>query len=254
MAIFTAVFVFLLQLASAQLGDILSYKYQRYSECSSLLETCQPTISTCANIVCGQCTDLGQKAINSCCSQAVPYQCFISGGGGGSNYVTTLAPDANLVACSTALAYISECDSEIPGFSNLPNSIEASCLCYDSNTSWNPLGFDDPWSSCIAWAETADATAYSGLVVNAGMCVSEGDVRSAPASGAVASTTAGGSVVVTTTSANASPVGGSGSGTTATATASAAKSTASSPASCLSPSVEAMMTVVIFPLIMLTFQ
>jgi hypothetical protein len=46
MAIFPAVYIFLLQLASAQLGDILSYKYQRYSECSSLLETCQPTISS----------------------------------------------------------------------------------------------------------------------------------------------------------------------------------------------------------------
>jgi len=36
----------LLQQAAAQLGDILSYKVQRYSECSSLLSTCQPTISS----------------------------------------------------------------------------------------------------------------------------------------------------------------------------------------------------------------
>lgn len=127
--------------------------------------------SACADIVCGQCTDLGQSAINRCCAQASPVQCFIDGAGGDSNYITTAAPDSNLSACSVALHYISKCESEIPGFSNLANSDEASCLCYDTVTSWDPLAFDDPYSSCIAWASTADTTAYAGLLSNAGMCV-----------------------------------------------------------------------------------
>jgi hypothetical protein len=40
------IFSLLMQHATAQLGDILSYKLQRYSECGSLLSTCQPTISS----------------------------------------------------------------------------------------------------------------------------------------------------------------------------------------------------------------
>ncbi|PMD52753.1 uncharacterized protein K444DRAFT_668421 [Hyaloscypha bicolor E] len=223
------IFALLLDFTSAQLGDILSYKYQRYSECGSLLSTCQPTISTCAKIVCAECTDLGQTVINNCCSQANPQQCFISragSGGNGNPYITTAAPDPNLAACSTALEYITECEAGTPGFSNLANSDEASCLCYDSTTSWDPVAFDNPWSSCIAWAKTADSTAYVGLLSNAGMCASVGNILNAPASVAVTSTTTMGSgAKATVTSTVATPA--SGSQSVVMATSSTTKSTSS---------------------------
>jgi len=148
-------------------------------------------------------------------------ECFINGAGGNSNYITTAAPDPNFTACSAALDAITICESATPGFSNLANSDEASCLCYDSTTSWDPLAFDDPWSSCIAWASTADTTAYAGLLSNAGMCASVGNILHAPASGVAPSTTAGttntaNGAISTVTSAKATPVGGSGSVATAT--------------------------------------
>jgi len=247
------IFTLLLQLASAQLGEIISYKVQRYYECSSLLETCQPTISTCADYVCAQCTDLGQTVLNNCCSQASPVQCFIngagsgSGNGGGNPYITTQAPDPNLIACSTALNDVTSCEAQTPGFSNLANSDEASCLCYDSNTSWNPNAFDLPWSSCVAWAETADISVYSELLGNAGMCASVGNILNAPTKGVVASTTAGGStsaVKTTSTSASkATPAGGSVTGTTATSTSSSAKATSSSAGSSLVKNIKGSLVV-----------
>lgn len=186
--------------------------------------------SACAKIVCAECTDLGQTVINNCCSQANPQQCFISragSGGNGNPYITTAAPDPNLAACSTALEYITECEAGTPGFSNLANSDEASCLCYDSTTSWDPVAFDNPWSSCIAWAKTADSTAYAGLLSNAGMCASVGNILNAPASAAVTSTTTmGRGAKATVTSAVATPA--SGSQSVVTATSSTAKSTSNS--------------------------
>jgi hypothetical protein len=209
-------------------------------------------VLACANIVCAQCTDLGQSRINNCCSQAVPLQCFIAGAGGNTQtnpYLTTLAPDPNFDVCSTALDYITQCESLTSGFSDLANSDEASCLCYDS-TSWDPNGFDVPWSSCIAWAKTANSTVYPDLLTNAGMCSSVGNILHAPASGA-ASTTGGTSTPTTATPVKATPVGGSGGSTTPTATANATptstaiatatpKTTSASVASGLSRNIEAI--------------
>jgi hypothetical protein len=202
--------------------------------------------SACANIVCGQCTDLGQTAINFCCSQANPLECFITGGGGDSNYVTTVAPDPNLAACSTALDAITTCESETPGFSNLANSDEASCLCYEDTTSWDPMAFDDPWSSCVAWASTADTSIYAELLSNEGMCASVGNILQVSASGVPASTTAAAtntanSAKSTVTSAKATPIGGSES--VATATSSAAKATSSSAGSHLEMNIKVILAV-----------
>ena len=196
--------------------------------------------AACANIVCAQCTDLGQTAINKCCSQANPQQCFISGGGGNSNYLTTAAPDPNLTACSTALNAITTCEAQTPGFSDLANSDEASCLCYQGGTSWDPTAFDRPWSSCIAWAKTADTTVYSELLGNAGMCAAVGNILEAPAA-STATTTGSRGAQASVTSAKATPVGGSQS--VATSTSSSTQATSSSAASSLERNIGSIVSI-----------
>jgi hypothetical protein len=118
-------------------------------------------------------------------------------------------------------------ERQIPGFSDLANSDEASCLCYSSK-SWNPNGFDVPWSSCVAWAKTANTTAYPDLASDAGLCASVGNILKAPASGTASTTAAASSSVnngkTAQSSVPAKPVGGSGSSTTPTS----AKGTAGS--------------------------
>lgn len=82
----------------------------------------------------------------------------------------------------------------------------------------------------MAWAQTADTSVYAGLLENAGMCASVGNILDAPAA-PTATTTGTGGAKASVTSAKATPVGGSQS--VATATSSSAKATSSSSASSL---------------------
>jgi hypothetical protein len=236
----------------SQVSSLLWFQIN-HAQVDHIIRTLTNSILACADYVCAQCTDLGQTVLNNCCSQASPVQCFIngagsgSGNGGGNPYITTQAPDPNLTACSTALNDITTCEAQTPGFSDLANTDEASCLCYDSNTSWDPNAFDLPWSSCVAWAKTADVSVYSELLGNAGMCASVGNILNAPTKGVVASTTVGGSTnggeTTSTSASKATPAGGSVTGTTATSTSSSTKATSSSAGSSIVNSIKGSLVV-----------
>ena len=136
------------------------------------------------------------------------------GGGGGNPTaagVSSISVDPNQAACVTVGAYISDCESLTPAFTNLPYSQQITCLCYSSGN-FDPGPFDNAAASCYNYLRTVDpgdAAAFSSAIV--GFC----------STSVAASTTA----TATTTAAAASTTTHS---TTASAT-SAAQSTSSTP-------------------------
>ncbi|KAI9648162.1 hypothetical protein NHQ30_002794 [Ciborinia camelliae] len=84
-------------------------------------------------------------------------------------------------ACYTAFSLIQLCVGLIPGFVALGPTQQASCLCYESVTSWAPKSFDNAIETCSQYAQSASAIA--GLVSSVdmfnGICESVGDVLTA---------------------------------------------------------------------------
>ncbi len=75
--------------------------------------------------------------------------------------------------CSFVSFALSFCNSVSPGFSTLPSSSQAPCLCY-SSTSWSPDGFDGPVLTCANYVKTADPYYYSNIADLEGFCSSVG--------------------------------------------------------------------------------
>ncbi|RMZ88808.1 hypothetical protein DV736_g3980, partial [Chaetothyriales sp. CBS 134916] len=97
-----------------EFSQIIAESYSRFSECSSLLETCQPTIAQCATIVCDQCTSVGSPAINSCCAEDDPLSCFIAGAGG-NPATTAAATTATTGAEDTTAGYTMVSETAVTG-------------------------------------------------------------------------------------------------------------------------------------------
>jgi hypothetical protein len=102
--------------------------------------------------------------------------------------------DINYTVCQTAVLAVSICDNHTSSFSALAPSVKASCLCYNTTLGeWLPKSFDDPWSSCIEYAKTADSSDYSAVLNGAGLCSRVGNILNLPASVAATTTKNGGS-------------------------------------------------------------
>lgn len=89
--------------------------------------------------------------------------------------------------CSTAYSAIAFCESVTPGFTTLPETRQAPCLCY-SSASWRPDFFDNAVSNCATYARTASPSDYSAIAALNSFCTSVGDV----AAQATGSSTRGG--------------------------------------------------------------
>ena len=88
------------------------------------------------------------------------------------------------------MTILSSCESATSNFDHLAGTLQAECLCY-SGSSWAPSLFDGPWSSCAAWATTADVSDYPGFFSAEGLCSSAGNVLAAvPSSSQVRSVVA----------------------------------------------------------------
>jgi len=218
---------------SAQLGEIIQYDQMRLSECQDFISTCPPIKTSCASMVCGQCYGIGDATFKSCCNEAQQANCFQTAfgagnnNGGGNPYVTTTAADPNYAGCQSAFAILSACESATPNFDNLDGITQASCLCYDATSAWVPNAFDQPWSSCVAWASTADTTDLAGLLSGAGLCQSAGNVLAGTAAASMPATTTsrglGSTAAITGTTKGSTVIG-----STSTPTTSALKPTTSS--------------------------
>lgn len=142
----------------------------------------------CAQTVCAGCTGLGATAVNSCCAQTDPVDCFSSYAAAddvaSTNIITsppaaaaTSLGDPNVVACNGVVTFISVCEEETRGFDNLDKTDQASCLCYISST-WEPDVFDGFVASCASVAVSLDdSSALSVLGSAEGLCSSAGDVQ-----------------------------------------------------------------------------
>lgn len=170
-----------------------------------------------------------------CCSLAAPEPCFASileGGNGQDIAPPITTTDSNLAACSTALNVLSGCEAATSGFDNLANSDAASCLCYNSAGSWAPSAFDLPYSSCVAFARTADTSDYSGMTDGLGLCSSVGDIMKSGAP----STTAAGTGATSAGVSRSTIAASTASATAATTHSSVATTTASSTTATTAPS------------------
>ncbi|KAF5645092.1 hypothetical protein F52700_2292 [Fusarium sp. NRRL 52700] len=60
-----------------ELSEDVGFKETRFNECNAFIQTCAPTISSCASMICQECTDLGQTALNACCAtESEPASCL----------------------------------------------------------------------------------------------------------------------------------------------------------------------------------
>ena len=195
----------------AQLSADIASKYLRATDCSKLHQTCQPTLSSCAASVCGTCTDLGQKAINECCSlDSAPTACFISqlhttgpnvipSGATPSPIPPNTAPygpltNPGFLACQSISAYSSTCESLSPGFTTTTVfQFQAPCLCY-RGTSWAPDVFDGYVQTCQSYlAVSTDVTALVDTAPCRGIGNVEASLSMFLATGGQTATTTGSS-------------------------------------------------------------
>lgn len=138
------------------------------SECVSVITVCVPTISSCAASLCHICTGLDiTPSIEPCCAAPTPTACF-------SDYIagkpltypsSSLPPpvvtvDSSAAACSSVLSVSSNCVAATPDFEQLEFSSQSSCLC-SVNGEYAPTVYDNFFSTCAAWASTADPSEYS---------------------------------------------------------------------------------------------
>ena len=89
-----------------------------------------------------------------------------------SSLRTTTAPiDAN-AGCSSFVDQQSSCEAATPGFEDIVAwSSLASCFCY-SSSSYAPRSFDNPYSSCLSYLETADTELYSSFTIGNNFAIS----------------------------------------------------------------------------------
>ena len=151
-----------------QLSSDIANKYLRFTECSQLLATCQPTLASCASSVCATCTGLGQGYINTCCAAApTPASCFLASlsAGGPGIYSSGVTPppapkntapygpldNSGFKACASISDYSSICESFSPGFATASAfAFQAPCLCYQG-TSWAPNVYDGYVQTCQSY-------------------------------------------------------------------------------------------------------
>ncbi|KAK4580138.1 hypothetical protein LTR86_000341 [Recurvomyces mirabilis] len=176
------------------MGDIPQWGYQawqggigelgvEWNYCNQEWAICSPQPQACAFTgICNNCAGYLAKPFKSasCCQSATPQPCFESVLAGANNNAKLATPssapatitDPNLSVCATALSGLSACEAATSSFTDLDASVQASCLCYNSGGSFAGSVFDGPWSSCVAWAQTADTTDYPALSSAMGFCSS----------------------------------------------------------------------------------
>lgn len=104
----------------------------------------------------------------NCCSQPDPHACLNGNGKSSSGTISsdtspssptdTTAVDPALAACSTVAAIALACDSLTPSFSALPNTVAASCFCYDGSGRYSPDAWDVPAASCYGYLSSMTVT------------------------------------------------------------------------------------------------
>ncbi|KAI1344603.1 hypothetical protein F5Y15DRAFT_411429 [Xylariaceae sp. FL0016] len=80
--------------------------------------------------------------------------------------------------CYAVTELVSYCMSETPSFTALPESSQAECLCYYSETgttTWDPYYFDDYVSECASWASDVDGSVYTAYASYEDLCSYYGD-------------------------------------------------------------------------------
>ena len=92
---------------------------------------------------------------NNCCRASDPGSCFQKASSSPSQPVSS-APDA-AAQCTSNYKYVQACQSLTPGFDALPNSAQASCLCFNTNGSYNGTVWDDAASTCYAALKSVSA-------------------------------------------------------------------------------------------------
>ncbi|KAL8852140.1 MAG: hypothetical protein Q9221_002963 [Calogaya cf. arnoldii] len=169
--------------------------------------------SECIDYICSSCTEV-DPSISSCCKRTQdldkaecisdnldtdsssgdddsdrPSQTTFTGSSGtrsrSSSLTTTAFPAAvSNAACSSLIDKFSSCNAATPGFGYIDLwTSQAECYCY-SASAYSPQSFDNPYSSCISYLETADPELYSSLTVGpvgrdiaiSTPCASVGDV------------------------------------------------------------------------------
>jgi len=179
------------------------------AQCSAFIGSCNPIVTaSCAAQVCQSCTALGEALINDCCSQnSAPTACFLSLAEGlaSSTLVPTITsmlsspvPTSKAVgagvaggslACASVAEYSSGCANSYQGFTDLAFTDQASCLCYNTMTSWVPQTFDQYWASCLTYFASASPEGYASITS------ADGPIATDPCqvAGNVITATAGGS-------------------------------------------------------------
>ena len=153
------------------------------SVCSSLTQSCAPTIRSCASSMCQYCD---APFIAICCTNPsvspAPTGCLSSNFALYSselNAATDITPqaalptidpnddnDSNAVSCAMQAGLSSSCAEETSGFTDITDfSSQASCLCYSSNT-FNPEGFDPYASECAAYLSASPNAVFTSLNSN----------------------------------------------------------------------------------------
>ncbi|KAG0651881.1 Ras GTPase-activating rng2 [Hyphodiscus hymeniophilus] len=77
--------------------------------------------------------------------------------------------------CGFLSSALSVCTSLTPGFTLLPPSQQAPCLCY-SSTSWTPNIFDEAVKTCADYASTALPSVYTPIVNLENFCINVGNI------------------------------------------------------------------------------
>jgi len=181
----------------------------------------------------------GATAPNSAAASttAAPTAIATATGTGGSN-------NPSSSACTTAVEIYSSCEAATSGFSDLPGSQQASCICYTGAT-WNPTGFDGPVQTCADFLKTADVSDYENYSTFIGFCSKEGDVvggsgspstRPAKTLAAATSTLAAAKTTPVETATQSKGAGGLGGTQTQTQTPSKSAASASTPSTSASTS------------------
>ncbi|KAF4343737.1 hypothetical protein FBEOM_2324 [Fusarium beomiforme] len=185
-----------------QLSEDINFKKTLFIECNNFIQTCAPTISSCASVICQQCTGLGQKALNACCTtESNPADCLgdalrmpntaeasvtTSESGpttslseivastttsSSQSVISTTTNEAPIVteapsgkaACESVSKSLSICNSLSPGVISSSFLFQAPCLCYNASYKFDPSIYDRPFSNCLAYYSTASPSLYSSL-------------------------------------------------------------------------------------------
>ncbi|KAI4270606.1 MAG: hypothetical protein L6R38_007071 [Xanthoria sp. 2 TBL-2021] len=173
------------------------FKRQGCTDIESKCSTVGSDPSECIDYICKSCTQV-DASISSCCQRSGDLnkaQCISDNldtdspsvgtsnsrptaftgssrtGSAGSSSTTVFPADANR-GCSSFLDKLTSCESATPGFEDIRVwKSQASCFCY-SASAYSPQAFDNPYSSCLSYLETADRDLYSDLTVGRNFAIS----------------------------------------------------------------------------------